>query len=228
MIKDRLYILADPAYKEFQAPLIPTVKAERIIGVRIPKLRKLAKELSGTEEAATFIKSLPHATYDEDNLHAFLVEKIDDLDTAIYETERFLPYVDNWATCDSFNPKVFAKSPEKLLPKIKEWITAEHEYTVRYAIKLLMTYFLDERFDKELMELVASVKREEYYIKMMVAWYFATALAKQYGHALEILKSGTLSEWVHNKAITKAIESYRISDGIKRILKPLKKKTLYK
>ena len=222
MIKERLIALADKGYKDFQSPHIPTVPSEKIIGVRIQVLRALAKELYGSEEAESFISELPHETYEEDNLHAFLVEKISDLDAAIYETERFLPYIDNWATCDSFNPKVFARYPEKLLPKIREWIISDHEYTVRYAIKLLMTYFLDERFDTALMDLVASVNREEYYIRMMVAWYFATALSKQYESAVKIFKDRILPVWVHNKSITKATESFRVDSETKRYLKTLK------
>lgn len=222
-IKDKLFALQDTFYRDFQSALMPTVDKEKIIGVRIPQLRACAKELYGTQEADNFLKELPHTYYEEDNLHAFLIEKITDFDTALYETERFLPYIDNWATCDSFTPKAFKKSPELLLKPIEKWLVSEKTYTVRYAIKLLMTFFLDERFDKRYLETVANVQSDEYYVKMMVAWYFATALAKQYDAAIIYLENGVLSPWVHNKAIQKAIESFRISPEIKKYLRKLKK-----
>lgn len=222
-IKDKLLALQDTFYRDFQSALMPTVDKGKIIGVRIPQLRAFAKELYGTQEADRFLKELPHTYYEEDNLHAFLIEKITDFDTALYETERFLPYIDNWATCDSFTPKAFKKSPELLLKPIEKWLVSEKTYTVRYAIKLLMTFFLDERFDKRYLETVANVQSDEYYVKMMVSWYFATALAKQYDAAIIYLENGVLSPWVHNKAIQKAIESFRISPEIKKYLRKLKK-----
>ena len=221
-IKDKLFAIKDEKYREFQASLMPTVAREKIIGVRTPLLRKLAKEMHSTPEAENFITDLPHRYYEEDNLHAFLIEQIVDFDTVLAETERFLPYIDNWATCDSFTPKAFKKYPERLLPTIEKWLCTDKTYTVRYAIKLLMTFFLDERFDECYLKMVAAVQSEEYYIKMMIAWYFATALAKQYEVAVVYIENKTLSPWVHNKAIQKAIESYRISPESKNYLRKLK------
>lgn len=222
MILYDLMALADNTYKEFQASLIPTVDRDKIIGVRIPRLRAYAKKIAKTTEAEAFLNSLPHTYYDENNLHAFLCEQIRDLDEAFKKTEQFLPYIDNWATCDSFNPKVFAKYPEKLLTKIDEWLASPHEYTVRYAIKLLMTHFLDERFNEAYMKRIAKIRREEYYIKMMIAWYFATAFAKQYETSVKYLENKELDPWVHNKAIQKATESFRVTDEAKKYLKTLR------
>lgn len=222
MILYDLMALADNTYKEFQASLIPTVDRDKIIGVRIPQLRAYAKKIAKTAEAEAFLNSLPHTYYDENNLHAFLCEQIPDLDEAFKKTEQFLPYIDNWATCDSFNPKVFAKYPEKLLTKIDEWLASPHEYTVRYAIKLLMTHFLDERFNEAYMKSIAKIRREEYYIKMMIAWYFATAFAKQYETSVKYLENKELDPWVHNKAIQKATESFRVTGEAKKYLKTLR------
>lgn len=221
-IKDELFALADTEYKAFQQKLMPTVSQIKVIGVRTPALRLLAKELHGTKAADEFLNSLPHEYYEEDNLHAFLLEKIKDFDELLAKTESFLPYIDNWATCDSLNPEIFAKNPELLLPKIEEWLKSDKTYVVRYAIKLLMTYFLDERFDEVYLLKVASVKSEEYYIKMMQSWYFATALAKQYNSAVKYIENRLLSDFVHNKAIQKARESYRIDEKTKEYLKMLK------
>ena len=222
MMYSRLIQMADAPYKDFQSALLPTLAKEKILGVRIPALRKLAKELYGTKEANEFITRLPHKYYDEDNLHAFLIAQIKDFDSALEQTELFLPYIDNWATCDSFNPKVFASFPERLLPKINVWLLSEHEYTVRYAIKLLMMFFLDQRFDERYMQDIAGIKRDEYYIKMMIAWYFATALSKQYDTAVKYLENGSLTPWIRNKAIQKAIESYRVTDPNKQYLKSIR------
>lgn len=222
MILYDLMALADNTYKEFQASLIPTVDRDKIIGVRIPQLRAYAKKIAKTTEAEAFLNSLPHTYYDENNLHAFLCEQIRDFDEAFKKTEQFLPYIDNWATCDSFNPKVFAKYPEKLLTKIDEWFASPHEYTVRYAIKLLMTHFLDERFNETYMKSIAKIRREEYYIKMMIAWYFATACAKQYETSVKYLENKELDPWVHNKAIQKATESFRVTGEAKKYLKTLR------
>ena len=224
MIRDKLFELQDREYKDFQCALMPTVDREKVIGVRTPALRKFVKDIS-TEEAQSFLKELPHDYYEENNLHAFLVEKIMEVDRCFEEIERFLPYIDNWATCDSFSPKVVVKDKERLLSKSFEWIESEHEYTVRYGIGMLMRYFLDNEFELEYAIKIALIKREEYYIKMMQAWYFATALAKQYESILPIFEKRILDPWVHNKAITKARESYRVPEEHKEYLKTLKNKT---
>ncbi len=221
-VTERLLTLADEGYRQFQMPLIPTVESERVIGVRTPVLRKLAKELAGTPEAEVFLRELPHTYNEENNLHAFLVEQIKDYNTCTAAIDAFLPYVDNWSTCDGWSPKVLKKHPEELLDKIREWISSDHPFTVRYGIGMLQRYFLDDLFKPEYVEWVASIDREEYYVKMMVAWYFATALAKQYEAALPYIREYRLSEWIHNKAIQKAIESFRVSAEHKADLKTYK------
>ncbi len=224
MILDKLILAREEEYKEFQCALMPTVDREKVLGVRTPFLRKFAKEIH-CEDAEEFLKILPHEYYEENNLHAFLIERIKDADRCFDEIERFLPYIDNWATCDSFSPKVVKDDKDRLLSKSFEWMESEHEYTVRYGIGMLMRYFLDGDFKIEYAEKVGSIRREEYYIKMMQAWYFATALAKQYESILPILENGHLDPWVHNKAITKARESYRVPEEHKEYLKTLKNKT---
>lgn len=218
-MKNELFKLQDLKYRDFHAKLMPTVDKDRIIGVRVPDLRKLAKRVKGTEAAEIFLKNLPHEYYEENNLHAFLIECIKDFDVALSETERFLPYIDNWATCDMFYPKVFNRNQEKLMPKTDEWIKSGRTYTVRYAIGLLLR--MD--FKKEHMAMVAEVKSEEYYVNMMVAWYFATALSKNYEEAVCYIKENRLDKWVHNKTIQKATESYRIEKDTKEYLKGLKR-----
>lgn len=222
MIIDKLFELKDEAYKHFNCALIPTVDPDTVIGVRTPALRNLAKELWGTPEARDFLAELPHRYYEENNLHAFLIEHIRDYEKCMAETERFLPYIDNWATCDGFSPKVFKKHLPELLVKIHLWLQSEHTYTVRFAMGMLMRHYLDEHFSPEYPELVASVQSEEYYIRMMQAWYFATALAKQPDAILPYFSEGRLEPWTHNKAIQKAIESYRITPEQKAYLKTLK------
>ncbi len=212
----------DIGYKEFHKKLMPTIPEDKIIGIRIPVLRKIAKEISSSPEAEEFMNTLPHKYYEENNLHAFLIEKIKDYDEALKKTEEFLPYVDNWATCDSFSPKVFSENRDKIILKIKEWLSSDKEFTVRYAIGLLMNLFLDEYFKKEYPHLAAEIKSDKYYIKMMQAWYFATALAKQYDTAVLFLEEKRLDPWVHNKAIQKAVESRRIDDETKKYLRTLK------
>lgn len=214
--------LADGEYRLFNAKLLPGVPLERIIGVRTPALRKYAAELYKSGEYMSFLEELPHSYYEEDNLHAFLIEKIKDFDTAISLTERFLPYIDNWATCDCFSPAVFGKMRERLLPYIKKWIASGSTYEVRYGIGMLMRHFLDGDFKPEYPAIVASVRSEEYYVKMMVAWYFATALAKQYESVIPYFEEKRLECWTHNKAIQKAVESYRVTDGAKAYLRTLK------
>lgn len=222
IIEEKLFSMQDEEYKKFGSSLLPTVENEKIIGIRTPILRKYAAEIAKTPLAAEFLSVLPHKYYEENNLHAFLLEKIKDYDEAVREMDRFLPYVDNWATCDSMAPKIFAKNTDKLLEKIKEWIYSDQTYTVRYGIGMLMRYYLDERFLPEYADMVASVKSEEYYVNMMIAWYFATALAKQYEVAVQYLEKGALSTWIHNKTIQKACESYRVSDDKKQYLKTLR------
>ena len=218
----RLIALQDEGYRAFNSSLIPTVDPKTVIGVRTPALRALAKELRGSAEAEHFMRKLPHAWFEENNLHAFLIEQIKDFELCMAETERFLPYIDNWATCDGFNPKVFKNHLTELLEKIRLWIKSEHIYTQRYAMGMLMRYFLDGHFSPEHPEMVAAVKSEEYYIRMMQAWYFATALAKQWDAALPYLAENRLDKWTHNKTIQKAIESYRITPEQKTYLRTLK------
>lgn len=214
-IREDLFNMRDDEYKLFHARLVPALDAERIIGVRVPRLRDYAAKIAGCTEAQRFLEELPHRYYEENNLHAFLVEKICDFDLAVRETERFLPYIDNWATCDSFLPKVFAKNTEKLLPFIKKWLKSDKTYTVRYAIGLLMKLYLKENFSAEYPRLVAEIKTDEYYVNMMIAWYFATASAVRFEETVEYIKSGRLGAWITNKAIQKSIESRRVSETIK-------------
>lgn len=221
-LTNKLFELQDPGYRDFQAKLMPTIDKNNIIGVRIPELRKLARQVAGTNEARDFLSLLPHRYYDENNLHAFIIGLSRNFDEALLLTNQFLPYIDNWATCDSFTPKVFSRHPDELLAAVSDWIASNHTYTVRYAIRMLMAFFLDERFKPEYAQMVAAVKSDEYYIKMMIAWYFATALAKQYNSVIKYLTDNLLDDWCHNKAIQKAIESYRISDEQKAFLRTLK------
>ena len=221
-ITAELFRLQDQKYAAFQAKLIPTVAADRIIGIRTPELRTLAKELYKDEDIGTFLTHLPHQYFDEDQLHAFVISGEKDFDKCVGEVEAFLPFVDNWATCDQLSPKAFKKAPEKLLPHIETWLKSDKVYTVRFAIGMLMQHFLDEKFDPKYPDMVAAVKSEEYYINMMIAWYFATALAKQYDVILPYLEGKKLDPWTHNKAIQKSVESYRITAEQKAYLKTLK------
>jgi len=223
-IQSRLFAMQDEDYRAFQCRLMPTVDPKRVIGVRTPLLRSLAKELQGTAEADGFLTSLPHVYYEEDNLHGFLIAGIKDLDACIAAVEAFLPYVDNWATCDSLVPKVFKGRLDKLLPHIDRWLESEHTYTLRFGIKMLMDLGLDAGFDPAYPAAVAAVHSQEYYVNMMRAWYFATALAKQYEAVLPYIEQLRLDKWTHNKAIQKAIESYRISPEQKAYLKSLRSK----
>ena len=221
-IKERLFEMQDLAYRNFHSKLIPTVDKDSIIGVRTPELRKLAKELNGTAEAEEFLSLLPHYYYEENNLHGFLLEYIKDYDACIAELNKFLPYVDNWATCDMMAPKCFKKNLSQLSEQCKLWIASGKTYMVRFAVNMLMKYYLDDNFSPEYPELVASVASEDYYIKMVVAWYFATALAKQYDAILPYLENRRLETWTHNKTIQKALESYRINAEQKQYLRTLK------
>lgn len=221
-IQQRLFALQDAGYRDFHAALMPTVDKALVIGVRMPALRALAKELKGTELAADFMAALPHKYYEENNLHAALIGHIRDFDACMAAVERFLPWVDNWATCDMMNPRALAKDKAALLEHIRLWLQSSHTYTVRFGMEMLMNHFLEEDFREEYPALVASVQSEEYYVRMMQAWYFATALAKQYEAAVTYLEQRRLGVWVHNKTIQKARESYRVSQEQKEYLKSLK------
>lgn len=221
-IRARLFALQDEGYRAFHSRLMPTVPPETVIGVRVPALRRLAKQLAGTPQAEAFLQELPHTYYEENNLHAFLLESIRDYDAALAATEKFLSYIDNWATCDSFCPKVFAKHKEDLLPVLRRWMASDHPYTVRYGMEMLMRYYLDEDFRPEHLAWAAAVHSGEYYINMMRAWYFATALAKQPEAALPWLTARRLDVWTHNKTIQKAVESSRIPAETKAFLRTLR------
>ena len=212
----------DVKYRDFQAPLFPTIDKELMIGVRTPVLKTLAKELFGSETANSFIETLPHRYFDENQLHAFLISLIKDYQTCLKEVDRFLPYIDNWGTCDQLSPKVFEKHKDELIVNIKKWLKSKHTYTIRFAIGMLMQHYLNESFEEEYMKLVASIKSEEYYVNMMIAWYFATALAKKWDIAIKYIEDKKLSSWIHNKTIQKAVESYRITNEQKNYLKSLK------
>ena len=221
-ITKKLFDLRDEKYAKMQEKIIPTVKPERIIGVRTPELRKFAKELAKDEDTPHFLADLPHSYFDEDQLHAFVIALEKDWDKCIEKVEEFLPYIDNWATCDQLSPNVFKKQPERLLPHIRSWIASDDTYTVRFGIGMLMQHFLGDNYKSEYADMVASVRSDEYYINMMIAWYFATALAKQYELILPYIEGKKLDTWTHNKAIQKSVESYRITSEQKEYLKTLK------
>lgn len=221
-IQRRLFELQDLKYQAFQCKLMPTVNPETVIGVRTPDLRKLARDYSKTSEASEFLKNLPHKYYDENNLHGFLIETIKDYPDAVAAVNAFLPYIDNWATCDLLSPKIFKKHLSEFYEQIKTWLKSDRIYTVRFGIEMLMSFYLDDNFKPEMLELVACIRSDEYYINMMIAWYFATALAKQYDAALPFIREQRLEKWTHNKTIQKAIESSRISDETKAYLRTLK------
>lgn len=221
-IQQRLFALRDEKYQKFTAGLIPSLPGELIIGVRAPALRALAKELKGSSEAEDFMKALPHEYYEEDNLHAALIGHIRDFDACLQALEDFLPFVDNWSTCDALRPKALAKNKARLMERVLLWLRSGRTYTVRFAIGMLMSHFLDGDFREDYLALAASVRSEEYYIRMMQAWYFATALAKQYESALVYIEGRKLDAWVHNKSIQKARESFRVSLEHKEYLKTLK------
>lgn len=223
-IRLRLLAMQDLQYRDFQAKLVPTVKRERIIGVRTPALRAYAKELCGTSEASKFLADLPHDCYEEDNLHAFLIECIRDYDSCIAALNAFLPHIDNWATCDSMHPKILDKYPARLMEQIHIWLGSEYTYAVRFGMGMLMRCFLDKHFQPGVLEMIAAVESKEYYIRMMTAWFFATALAKQWDAALPYICECRLDPWTHNKAIQKAVESRRISPERKEYLKKYRNK----
>ncbi|MCQ2604675.1 MAG: DNA alkylation repair protein [Spirochaetia bacterium] len=218
----RLLELQDLKYRDFQSRLMPDISKENIIGVRTPLLRSMAKELNGTPEAETFLQILPHRYFDENQLHSFLISLNKNFDSCIEQTELFLPYIDNWATSDQLSPKIFKKHKPELMEHIRKWLKSDRTYTLRFGTGMLMEHFLDEDFRPEILELAASVHSSEYYVNMMTAWFFATALTKQYDATLPYITQRRLDTWVHNKTIQKAIESYRISDAQKTLLRQMK------
>ena len=221
-ITKRLFSLRDEKYKAFNSKLIPNIKEDTVIGVRTPLLRKFSCEIYKSGDYGQFMKALPHEYYEQNNLHAFLIEKSKDYDECINLLEEFLPHIDNWATCDCLRPKILKAQPDKLLQSIKKWLRSKHTYTVRFAIGCLLSFYLDESFDKAHLELVSEIESDEYYINMMIAWYFATALAKQYSSTVGYIEEKRLPLWVHKKTIQNAVESYLISDETKQYLKTFK------
>ena len=221
-IQEKLFALRDEKYRDFNASLIPTVDKAAVIGVRVPQLRRLAKELKNGPLAAEFMADLPHEYHDENLLQALLINENKDFGLCMEELEAFLPYVDNWAVCDMLGPKVLSKNKEELMERILLWLDSPHAYTQRFGMGMLMSHFLEEDFREEYLELVAAVKSEEYYVRMMQAWYFATALAKQYDSAVKYIEGRRLESWTHNKSIQKARESFRVSPEHKAYLKTLK------
>lgn len=224
-IQKKLFELQDKKYAEFQAKLTPNLKREDFIGVRTPELKKLAKQIFKEGDYQEFLNVLPHKYFDENQLHAFIITEIKDYDTCIKEVNNFLPYVNNWATCDQLSPKSFKKNKDNLLKEIKVWIKSKETYTVRFAIGNLMRHYLEEDYDVKYPEMVSKVKSDEYYINMMIAWYFATALAKQYDSVLPYVTDNKLDVWTHNKTIQKAVESDRITPQQKDYLKSFKRKS---
>lgn len=229
MITDEIYEelikLQDIPYRDFQVRSVPSTDPSRIIGVRVPELRKLAKIFAKRDDISLFLEDLPHKYYDEDMLHAYILSSMKDAKSCLELMDAFLPYVDNWATSDSLSPKVFHKNMPLLLSYIDKWIESEHTYTKRVAIDMLMTFFLEEGFDKAYLARVSRIRSDEYYVNMMIAWYFATALAKQYEATVPYIEKCKLDRWTHNKTIQKAVESYRITPEQKEYLKTLRRKT---
>lgn len=223
-IQNDLFALQDLKYRDFQCKLMPSVAPEAVIGVRTPELRKYAKSIAKSEQAVAFLAVLPHKYYEENNLHCFLIEQIKDFDDCVRKINKFLPYVDNWSTCDTMRPKCFAKNPEKLLKEVDKWLCSSHTYTIRFGIGMLMSFYLDDKFEERFLKKVAEIESEEYYVNMMIAWYFATALAKQWESTIVYLEKKRLPQWVHNKTIQKAVESYRITDDQKIYLREMRRK----
>ena len=221
-VYERLAVCGDEKYREFQSKLVPNIPKGRILGVRTPHMRRIAKEIRGTGEAEAFLAELPHTYYEENLVHFFLISMIRDFDECVQAVETFLPYVDCWPVCDQSSPRAFAKNHAKLLPLIQKWIASEHVYTVRFGIRMLMNEFLGEDFQPEFLAWVAAIQGEDYYIRMMVAWYFATALAKRYDESVVYIEERRLEPWTHRKAIQKALESYRVTEAHKEYLKTLR------
>lgn len=221
-LRAALFAAQDNKYRDFQAKLIPTLEGNKMIGVRTPELRKIARQFAKQPDVEDFLKDLPHLYFDENQIHAFILSEMKIYGQCIEKVNLFLPFVDNWATCDQMSPKVFKKHRPELLTQIRQWIRSEHTYTVRFGVGMLMQHYLDEDYDPEYPALAAGIHSEEYYINMMIAWYFATALAKQYDSILPWLEEKRLDPWVHNKTIQKAVESYRIDARQKAYLRSLK------
>ena len=221
-IREKLFALQDEKYRDFQIRLIPGSGRDTMIGVRTPDLRRYAKQLIKTEDIQIFLNDLPHQYFDENQLHAFIISEIKDYDRCMREVIRFLPYVDNWATCDQLSPGIFKKHRQELLQQIRIWIRSDRTYTIRFGIGMLMQHFLDDDFDPEYPAMVAGIRSEEYYVNMMIAWYFATALAKQYEAVLPFMENHRLDAWTNNKAIQKSVESFRITPDQKEYLRSLK------
>ncbi|MBE7053964.1 MAG: DNA alkylation repair protein [Ruminococcaceae bacterium] len=223
-ILKELFSLKDEKYKEFHKKLIPNVNSDLIIGVRTPLVKKLAKMVIKEGDDALFLSKLPHKYYEENNLHAFLINEMKDYDKCIKMLDEFLPHVDNWATCDGIRPKCFKNNTDKLIFDIKRWLKSNEEYTIRFALEMIMVFYLDKNFDEKYLKMASKIKSDKYYINMMISWLFATSLAKQYEKTLPYLEEKNLPIWVHNKTIQKAIESFRISDDDKKYLRTLKVK----
>ena len=221
-VAEYLFSVQDLKYRDFNSKLIPNIEKDTVIGVRTPLLRNYAKEMIKNGEASAFLAELPHKYFEENQIHAFIISELKDYNTVISELERFLPYIDNWATCDQLVPKAFKKNTDKLVDKATEWINSDRTYTIRFGIGVFMRYFLDDKFSKEYLYLIANIRSDEYYVNMMIAWYFATAIAKQYSSAVACIEENHLDKWVHNKTIQKACESYRVTDEHKAYLKSLK------
>lgn len=223
-IREELFSMQDLSYREFHSRLMPDVEKDTVIGIRVPVLRKYVKELAKDPEIGEFLEDLPHRYYEENNVHGFLIQQMKEYGQCMEELEKFLPYINNWATCDMTSPKVFKKHKEELLETVRRWIVSDHVYTVRYGIGMLMQHYLDEDFREEYPQVVSEIRSEEYYVNMMIAWYFATALAKQYETILPYIEKQKLDVWTHNKTIQKACESYRITPEQKAYLRTLKVK----
>lgn len=221
-IINKLFELQDKEYALFQSKLTPTIEKEKFIGVRVPLVRKLAKECIKDDSISNFLNDLPHEYYDENMLHGLIISEIKDYDECIKQVDKFLPFVDNWAVCDIMSPKVFKKHKSELLEKIKVWTLSKEIYTCRFGIEMLMSHFLDDDFKKEYLEIPAKIKSDEYYVNMMIAWFYATSLAKQWESTIPYLENKRFDKWVHNKIIQKSIESYRIADSQKEYLRSLK------
>lgn len=222
-IQKELFALRDISYGDFHAKLVPNIPRELLIGVRVPEARKLAKRLAKEPEASEFLKDLPHKYYDENILHALLISEMKDYDACIVAIDEYLPYIDNWAVCDILSPKIFKEHKTSLLEKIKEWSASDKTYTCRFGLEMLMSYFLDNDFKPDYLEITTSVHSEEYYVRMMIAWFFATALAKQWDASIKYIEDNRLDTWTHNKAIQKAKASRRITPKQKEYLKALKR-----
>ncbi|MCQ2445700.1 MAG: DNA alkylation repair protein [Clostridia bacterium] len=223
-IEEKLFSLKDEEYRLFQAKLMPGIDPERIIGVRTPLLRALSKELSKEEGIEAFLNDLPHRYYDEYNLHGFIISREKNYEKAVCYVDALLPYVDNWATCDLLSPTVFKKHRGELGKEIERWMTSDRAYTVRFGMEMAMSHYLDEDFDEKWLRMASEIHSEEYYVRMMAAWYFATALAKQWDAAIPYIENNRLDIWTHNKAIQKAVESYRITESQKDYLRTLRRK----